>query len=91
MPIVDANYRVIYADFGSQGHNNDAGIFNSSDFRAELNAKRLNLPLPSSLPASDTVSPYFWIGDGIFPLIPNLMKPIPGHELSRDERHYNYR
>uniref|UniRef100_A0A915EQQ8 DDE Tnp4 domain-containing protein n=1 Tax=Ditylenchus dipsaci TaxID=166011 RepID=A0A915EQQ8_9BILA len=30
MPIVDADYRVLYADFGSQGHNNDAGIFNTS-------------------------------------------------------------
>jgi hypothetical protein len=30
MAIVDANYRVLYADFGSQGHNNDAGIFNTS-------------------------------------------------------------
>uniref|UniRef100_A0A915DD56 DDE Tnp4 domain-containing protein n=1 Tax=Ditylenchus dipsaci TaxID=166011 RepID=A0A915DD56_9BILA len=76
---------------GSQGHNNDAGIFNTSDFRKERNADRLNLPPASRLSASDRTCPYYWIGDGIFPLFPNLMKPIPGHELSREERYYNYR
>lgn len=30
MPIVDANYRALYADFGARGHNNDAGIWASS-------------------------------------------------------------
>uniref|UniRef100_A0A915EPR8 Uncharacterized protein n=1 Tax=Ditylenchus dipsaci TaxID=166011 RepID=A0A915EPR8_9BILA len=61
------------------------------DFRTELNAKRLKIPPSSPLPVSNTTSPYFWIGDDIFHLLPNLMKPIPGNELSRDERHYSYR
>lgn len=32
MPVVDANYKVLFADFGSRGHNNDAGIWDSSGY-----------------------------------------------------------
>jgi hypothetical protein len=50
----------------------------------------LSLPEDALLPGTNEKLPFFFLADGAFPLLKNLMKPFPGN---LDERHriYNYR
>jgi hypothetical protein len=91
LAVCDAKYRVIYAHFGSYGHESDAGIFDRSDFRDRIREQSLNLPPPARLPGTEVFAPYFFLGDGAFPLLPNLQKPISGRSKSRNQRIFNYR
>lgn len=61
------------------------------DFNRELKAGGLHLPLSSFLPDSNTLCPYFFVGDGIFPLEEYLLKPFGGHDLTDEQRYYNYK
>uniref|UniRef100_A0A915DBX8 DDE Tnp4 domain-containing protein n=1 Tax=Ditylenchus dipsaci TaxID=166011 RepID=A0A915DBX8_9BILA len=109
MAVCDSKYRIIYADFGSYGHESDAGllllesfplvflqcnnsgIYDKRDFKRALDNRSLNLPLPNLLPGSEKISPFFFLGDGAFPLGKHLMKPYSRKQLSIEERIYNYR
>jgi hypothetical protein len=51
----------------------------------------LNLPAPEPLPGMDVRIPYFFVGDGAFPLGKNLMKPFGGVNLDEQQRIFNYR
>jgi hypothetical protein len=51
----------------------------------------LNLPTECPLPGSDTQCPYFFLGDGAFPLSKTMMKPFGGKEVTKHQRIFNYR
>uniref|UniRef100_A0A915EGX4 DDE Tnp4 domain-containing protein n=1 Tax=Ditylenchus dipsaci TaxID=166011 RepID=A0A915EGX4_9BILA len=72
-------------------HANDAGIFSTSALYRRLIEGGLNLPAATVLPGSTIKSPYFFAGDGAFPLLTNLMKPFGGTNLTHQQRIYNYR
>lgn len=91
LAVCDANYRIIFVDIGSYGHNNDAGIFDRSTLRRAIDDGSLNLPSDSPLPNTEKAFPYFFIGDGAFPLEEHIMKPFPGKDLPLTHRAYNYR
>uniref|UniRef100_A0A915DTI9 DDE Tnp4 domain-containing protein n=1 Tax=Ditylenchus dipsaci TaxID=166011 RepID=A0A915DTI9_9BILA len=91
MACVDAKYRCLMCDFGSYGHNGDAGIYDGSDFKQALDENTLDLPKPDFLPGTETLLNYHFLGDGAFPLSERMMKPFPGYKLSKDERIFNYR
>ncbi|KAH7705181.1 nuclease HARBI1-like protein [Aphelenchoides avenae] len=92
MGLCDANYRLLYVDVGSYGHNSDGGIYDSSSLKAKLDSGALNLPAPRPLPGQQYRLPYFFIGDGAFALTENMMKPFPeGANYTRRKRIYNYR
>ena len=55
MAVSDARYRILYADFGSYGHESDGGIFNRSAFKKCLDKNSLNLPPPGAVPGTDIV------------------------------------
>ena len=44
LALVDAKYRFIWVDFGTNGRNCDAGIFNESSLNQGLVDKSLNVP-----------------------------------------------
>ena len=44
LALVDARYRFIWVDFGTNGRNCDAGIFNDSTLNQGLEEKALNVP-----------------------------------------------
>uniref|UniRef100_A0A914UKM0 DDE Tnp4 domain-containing protein n=1 Tax=Plectus sambesii TaxID=2011161 RepID=A0A914UKM0_9BILA len=91
LALCDARYRFLFIDFGSYGHNNDAGIYDSSALGAALEMGALNLPPPSTLPGTDLLTPYVVVGDGAFPLKPYLMKPFSGQNLLTEKDVFNYR
>uniref|UniRef100_A0A914V4L2 DDE Tnp4 domain-containing protein n=1 Tax=Plectus sambesii TaxID=2011161 RepID=A0A914V4L2_9BILA len=91
LALCDARYRFLFVDIGSFGHNNDAGIYDSSALGAALEMGALNIPPPSTLPGTELLTPYVVVGDGAFPLKPYLMKPFSGQNLSTEKDVFNYR
>lgn len=91
LALVDANYKFLYVDVGTQGRASDAGVWDKSNLRKYLEEKRLQVPADGLLPHSKSQSPYVIVGDDAFPLKTYLMKPYPGQNLTPDQRIFNYR
>ena len=91
LAIVDAGYKFIYTDIGTNGANSDAGIFNESPIFKKFQQETLNIPPPSPFPGDDRPVPFHLIGDDAFALRRWMMKPFPRRGLSRQERIFNYR
>lgn len=81
LAIVDANYKFIYIDVGTNGRVNDALVFSKSTFNEVLQTNTLNLPTEG-----------VFVGDDAFPLRKNIMKPYSmKRPLTIKERIFNYR
>ncbi|XP_017476301.1 PREDICTED: uncharacterized protein LOC108366407 [Rhagoletis zephyria] len=79
--IVDAHYRFLYIDVGTNGRMNDASIFKKSKFCKSLQEDELGLPNKG-----------VFIGDDAFPLTTRILKPYSRHDaLSRKEKIFHYR
>ena len=50
MAIAGPNYECLYADVGSNGRMNDAGIWNKSNLRGMIESKLLHIPNLRPLP-----------------------------------------
>ena len=91
MAVVDANYKFIWLDIGTNGSAGDAHIWNNSQLKLGLSTDRLNIPPAEPLTGDTTDIPFFLIGDDAFALEEFLMKPYGQRNLSRQERIFNYR
>lgn len=91
MAVCDARYRIRYLDIGSYGHQGDAGIFGSSTLAKAIADGSLNFPDHEPLADGDPAIPYFFVGDGAFPLSERMMKPFPGHNLEQNINIFNFR
>ena len=91
LAVVDADYKFLWADVGGVGHQSDAQIYNSSEFKECLEEGVLNFPAPSPLPNDDEDTPFFLVGDDAFALRPHLMKPYSQRALTRQHQIFNYR
>lgn len=91
LALVDADYGFIIVDVGKEGSLSDACVFNNSAFGLKLIRNELKFPPADTLPNSSTISDYFIVGDSIFQLRTNLMKPYPGRRLPMAEAIFNYR
>lgn len=91
MAVVDANYKFIYASFGTQGRISDASLFGHSDLRTAMDQDLLNFPPPESLPNTNLIMPYMFVGDEAFPLRSDLIKPYPHRNLDHGQQIFNYR
>uniref|UniRef100_A0A914WL08 DDE Tnp4 domain-containing protein n=1 Tax=Plectus sambesii TaxID=2011161 RepID=A0A914WL08_9BILA len=91
LALCDARYRFIFIAIGSYGHNNDAGIYDSSAPDNALKNGTLNLPPHSTLPGTQPLTPHVVVGDGAFPLKTYLMKPFAGQNLPPENDIFNYR
>lgn len=79
--IVDAHYRFLYIDVGTNGRMNDAHIWKKSTFCKALEENNLELPNKA-----------IFVGDDAFPLTTNIMKPYSRHEgLTLKQKSLNYR
>ena len=91
LAVVDADCKFIYIHVGTPGRSNDAGVWDRSDLRHQLEAGALGIPPPEPLPSSEVVMPYHFVGDDAFPLKDYLLKPYPGSNLSQERAIFNYR
>lgn len=89
--LVDANYRFLYVDAGTNGRVGDAGVFAKSELKRCLNNNSLNIPGEKCLPNTNISIPYVILADDAFPLSRNVMKPYPLRDISRDKKVFNYR
>lgn len=90
--VVNADYEFLYVNTGTNGSVADASILNGTRFYQKMNNNDLKLPLPSALPGTeDVVVPYVFLGDSAFALNKNLMKPFPFHNITSEQRIFNYR
>jgi len=80
LAIVDANYKFIYINAGTNGRVNDALVFSESTFNEVLQTNTFNLP-------TDGV----FVGDDAFSLRKNIMKPYSmNRPLTIKESIFNY-
>lgn len=92
MAIVDANYRFIMYDFGTNGRVSDGGVLQNTKFFERLENNRLNIPKPSRIRNSSRTLPYVFVVDDAFPLRENMIKPFRQADLIyQDRKIYNYR
>jgi DDE superfamily endonuclease len=91
MGLVDARYRFLYVDVGTNGRVSDGGVFNNCSLGHRLEDNTLCVPPPSLMPNTTTVMPYYIVADDAFALKTYLMKPYPFRNMSPEQRIFNYR
>ena len=91
MALVDADYKFLWVDVGSNGCAGDAQVFNCGQLREAIETESLNFPPPEPLPNDDKDMPYFIIGDDAFALKKWMMKPFSLKNMTRPQRIFNYR
>ena len=91
LAVVDANYKFLYVDVGSNGSGSDAGIFNDTQLMQMLQNDAIGLPEPSPLVPNGPPIPYFLVGDDAFALKHWMQKPVPLRGLTVEQRIFNYR
>ncbi|XP_049769167.1 uncharacterized protein LOC126106816 [Schistocerca cancellata] len=77
LAIAGANYRIIYADVGTQGRISDGGVLKGTSFYKMLETKNLNIAPSTPLPGRSKPVPYVFIADEAFGLEENIVKPFP--------------
>ena len=91
LAVVDASYKFIYVDIGTNGRISDGGVWDSSKFKSAIENSALNIPPEECLPGTDVSVPYVFLGDDAFPLKTYFMKPYPFRNQSDQERTFSYR
>lgn len=92
LAIVNAKYRLLLVDFGTNGRVSDGGVLLNTKFYEKLEKKALNIPTEERLHNSPRILPYVFLADDAFPLRKDMMKPFRQNDLdSRIKKIYNYR
>ncbi|KAJ4939306.1 hypothetical protein JOQ06_028756, partial [Pogonophryne albipinna] len=75
MALVDADYKFLWIDVGSDGSSNDASIYNGSELKEGLESPNniFNLPEEKSLPGDDVPVPYYIVRHNAFGINKSLM------------------
>ena len=68
MALVDAEYKFVWIEAGSNGSASDAQIFNGCECKAAIQHNTIGFPEDDNLPGDDKPIPYFIIGDDAFAL-----------------------
>lgn len=74
----DAHYRFTMVDMGAFGRQSDSGVFKESAFESRLLEGKLEIPLPTTLPGTDVMTPYTFVGNAAFPQNCNSKSPFSG-------------
>lgn len=91
MGLVNANYRFLFADVGSEGAVADGGVWRNCQLQKDISSGKVKFPADIQLRGTDTCVSAHIVGDDAFPLSKTLMKPYAKRELSDQEAIYNYR
>ena len=75
MDVVDANYKFIWLNIGTNGAVGDVQIWNNNQLKLGMSTGRHQLPQPEAFPGDTIDIPCFLIGDEAFALEELLMKP----------------
>lgn len=69
------------------------GIFAKSNLGKAIRQNLFDVPPPTELPDTNIITPYVFLGDEAFPLLPNLLKPYSREQSLNDRSKaiFNYR
>ncbi|KAK0133747.1 Transmembrane and TPR repeat-containing protein 4 [Merluccius polli] len=83
--------KLLYLSVGAQGRASDAGLFVESDIKRALDNGLIHFP-PESLPNTEVVVPYMFLGDDVYPTqrITDLMKPYSFRQMDQDQSIFKY-
>ena len=94
MAICDARYNFIYASVGDFGSNNDCIALANTEVENAFENNCWGLPAAEKITGINDPTPYYLLGDEIFPLNEWLMRPYPGNKMNKlpeAEQIYNLR
>lgn len=91
LAVADADYEIIYADIGTQGASNDAGIFNRCEFNAAMQGGQLQLPVLGEGEVEELDVPHHFVVDDAFGLCETMLKPYPLRNMTPKQKVFNYR
>ncbi|GFT75781.1 protein ALP1-like [Trichonephila clavipes] len=91
LALVDANLKILYVDVGTNGRVSEGGVWGKSKLMQAITNGDMNIPEAATLPGSTSKLPFVIVADDAFPLMPNIMKPYPGSNLSKECLVFNYR
>ena len=91
LAIVGPDYECIFADVGSNGRMNDAGVWNQSEMKQKIEENELKIPKDVPLEEGCVNMPYTFVGDDAFALKRYMMKPYAQRNLDLKKRIFNYR
>ncbi|TKR73176.1 hypothetical protein L596_020516 [Steinernema carpocapsae] len=90
MAVCDSQYRFIYFDVGSYGHRHDSRILDRSSLGRAICEETIPFPEDDRIWEQGPELPYFFLGDGGFPLGRRIMKPFSG-ATRPEEAVFNFR
>ena len=92
MAIAGPNYECLYADVGTNGRANDAGIWDKCSFKETIYEGNCTFPAPDNLlETCDKKEPYVFLADDAFGMKSYLLKSFSGREIDFTKRIFNYR
>lgn len=90
MGLVNANYKFLFADVGSEGAVADGGVWRNCRLQKDIGSGKVKFPDDLQLRGTSTYVNAHIIGDDAFPLSKTLMKPYAKRDLTDQEAIYNY-
>ena len=91
LAVADSKYRFTYVDVGSFGKDSDFTIYRNSSLWQGLQNNSIGIPPPSTIPGVSVRLPYAFVGDEVFGLSSNMLRPYAGKYLPKEKRIFNYR
>ena len=91
LAVCDYNYCFTLLDIGDYGRMSDGGVLSNSSFGNAMKTNSLALPNAETVPGIKSRIPYFFVGDQVFPLSTNMLRPYPSSYLQLNQRIFNYR
>ena len=91
LAVCGAQYNFTYVDIGSFGKESDTSIFKNSTLYKSLIDEKLKIPCAKALPGQITKMPHVFVGDEVFGLSANILRPYAGHNLNDKQKIFNYR
>ncbi|CAK1592419.1 unnamed protein product [Parnassius mnemosyne] len=92
MAIVDAQYKFILCDFGTNGRISDGGVLRYTVFFEKHQDSKLNIPAAELVKNGNRSLPYVFVVDDAFPLRTDMIKPFRQADLNTyEKKKYNYR
>ncbi len=75
MALVDGDYRFILVEVGANGTSSDEQIFEDCGLKEAIEQRVIGFLPSDHLPDDNRDTPYFFVGDDVFPLHTFMMKP----------------
>lgn len=100
LAVVDGDGKFLFVDIGCPGRGGDSSVFKNTDLYPAFENDAAGVPDAAPLPGDRVPIPYYFIGDGAFPMCNYMLTPYSRAQLgtevnrpgeSRKRRLFNYR